>query len=91
MTELMKQQVRELFAQIEDCSDKAIALNAILNRTEFRGISAIMRLMCEYVNTGDMDDFIIHIAEFTRIRRKMQIGNAVPDLLEDAQNQRGVN
>ena len=91
MTELMKRQIRELLNQIEDCSDKSLAMHCITDRSEFRGLSAVMRLMLSLMAKGQMDEFVIHVAEFARDQRKMQIGNAVPDLLEDAQNQRGFN
>ena len=89
MTELMKQQIRELLNQVEDCSDKSLAMHCITDRSEFRGLSAVMRLMLNLMSTGKMDDFVIHVAEFTRNQRKR--GSAHADLLRDIQNTRGVN
>ena len=89
MTELMKRQIRELLNQVEDCSDKSLAMHYVSNRTEFRGLSAVMRLMLNLMTTGQMDDFVIHVAEFTRNQRKR--GSAHADLLRDIQNTRGFN
>jgi hypothetical protein len=45
--------------------------------------------MVSLMATGQMDDFVIHVAEFTRNQRKR--GSAHADLLRDIQNTRGVN
>ena len=89
MTELMKRQIRELLNQIEDCSDKSLAMHCITDRSEFRGLSAVMRLMLSLMAKGQMDDFVIHVAEFARDQRKR--GSATADLLKDIQNTRGFN
>jgi|GEM_PF-4830915 hypothetical protein len=89
MTELMKRQIRELLNQVEDCSDKSLAMHYVTDRSEFRGLSAVMRLMLNLMTTGQMDDFVIHVAEFTRNQRKR--GSATADLLRDIQNTRGFN
>ena len=89
MNDLMKRQIRELLNQIEDCSDKSLAMHCITDRSEFRGLSAVMRLMLSLMATGQMDDFVIHVAEFTRDQRKR--GSATADLIKDIQNTRGFN
>ena len=89
MTELMKRQIRELLNQVEDCSDKSLAMHYVSDRSEFRGLSAVMRLMLNLMTTGQMDEFVIHVAEFTRNQRKR--GSAHADLLRDIQNTRGFN
>jgi hypothetical protein len=89
MTELMKRQIRELLNQIEDCSDKSLAMHCITDRSEFRGLSAVMRLMLSLMAKGQMDEFVIHVAEFARDQRKR--GSATADLLKDIQNTRGFN
>jgi len=89
MTELMKRQIRELLNQVEDCSDKSLAMHYVSDRSEFRGLSAVMRLMLNLMTNGQMDDFVIHVAEFTRNQRKR--GSAHADLLQDIQNTRGFN
>ena len=89
MTELMKRQIRELLNQIEDCSDKSLAMHYVTDQSEFRGLSVIMRLMLNLMAKGQMDDFVIHVAEFTRNQRKR--GSATADLLKDIQNTRGFN
>ena len=89
MTELMKRQIRELLNQVEDCSDKSLAMHYVSDRSEFRGLSAVMRLMLNLMTTGQMDEFVIHVAEFTRNQRKR--GSAHADLLQDIQNTRGFN
>ena len=89
MTELMKRQIRELLNQVEDCSDKSLAMHYVSDRSEFRGLSAVMRLMLNLMTNGQMDDFVIHVAEFTRNQRKR--GSAHADLLRDIQNTRGFN
>ena len=89
MTELMKQQIRELLNQVEDCSDKSLSMHYITDRSEFRGLSAILRLSLSLIAKGQMDDFVIHVAEFTRNQRKR--GSAHADLLRDIQNTRGFN
>ncbi len=89
MTELMKRQIRELLNQVEDCSDKSLSMHYITDRSEFRGLSAILRLSLSLMAKGQMDDFVIHVAEFTRNQRKR--GSAHADLLRDIQNTRGFN
>ena len=89
MTELMKQQIRELLNQVEDCSDKSLSMHYVTDRSEFRGLSAILRLSLSLIAKGQMDDFVIHVAEFTRNQRKR--GSAHADLLRDIQNTRGFN
>ena len=89
MTELMKRQIRELLNQIEDCSDKSLAMHCITDQSEFRGLSVIMRLMLSLMAKGQMDEFVIHVAEFARDQRKR--GSATADLLKDIQNTRGFN
>jgi len=89
MTELMKRQIRELLNQVEDCSDKSLSMHYVTDQSEFRGLSAVMRLMLSLMATGQMDDFVIHVAEFTRSQRKR--GSAIPDLLKDIQYTRGFN
>ena len=89
MTELMKRQIRELLNQIEDCSDKSLAMHCITDRSEFRGLSVVMRLMLSLMAKGQMDEFVIHVAEFARDQRKR--GSATADLLKDIQNTRGFN
>jgi hypothetical protein len=89
MNDLMKRQIRELLNQIEDCSDKSLAMHCITNRIEFRGLSAVMRLMLSLMAKGQMDEFVIHVAEFARNQRKAT--DAVTDLIKDIQNNRGVN
>ena len=89
MTELMKRQIRELLNQVEDCSDKSLSMHYITDRSEFRGLSAILRLSLSLIAKGQMDDFVIHVAEFTRNQRKR--GSAHADLLRDIQNTRGFN
>ena len=89
MTELMKRQIRELLNQVEDCSDKSLAMHYVTDQSGFRGLSAVMRLMLNLMTNGQMDDFVIHVAEFTRNQRKR--GSAHADLLQDIQNTRGFN
>ena len=89
MTELMKRQIRELLNQVEDCSDKSLSMHYVTDRSEFRGLSAILRLSLSLIAKGQMDDFVIHVAEFTRNQRKR--GSAHADLLRDIQNTRGFN
>ncbi len=89
MTELMKRQIRELLNQVEDCSDKSLSMHYVTDRSEFRGLSAILRLSLSLMAKGQMDDFVIHVAEFTRNQRKR--GSAHADLLRDIQNTRGFN
>ena len=89
MTDLMKRQIRELLNQIEDCSDKSLAMHYITDLSEFRGLSAMMRLMLSLLAKGQMDEFVIHVAEFARDQRKR--GSATADLLKDIQNTRGFN
>ena len=89
MNDLMKRQIRELLNQIEDCSDKSLAMHCITDRSEFRGLSAVMRLMLSLMAKGQMDEFVIHVAEFARDQRKR--GSATADLLKDIQNTRGFN
>ena len=89
MNDLMKRQIRELLNQIEDCSDKSLAMHCITNRIEFRGLSAVMRLMLSLMAKGQMDEFVIHVAEFARDQRKAT--DAVTDLIKDIQNTRGFN
>ena len=89
MTELMKRQIRELLNQIEDCSDKSLAMHCITDLSEFRGLSVMMRLMLSLMAKGQMDEFVIHVAEFARDQRKAT--DAVTDLIKDIQNNRGLN
>ncbi len=89
MTELMKRQIRELLNQVEDCSDKSLSMHYVTDRSEFRGLSAILRLSLSLMAKGQMDDFVIYVAEFTRNQRKR--GSAHADLLRDIQNTRGFN
>jgi hypothetical protein len=52
-------------------------------------LSVIMRLMLSLMAKGQMDEFVIHVAEFARDQRKR--GSATADLLKDIQNTRGFN
>ena len=70
MNDLMKRQIRELLNQIEDCSDKSLAMHCITDLSEFRGLSVMMRLMLSLMAKGQMDEFVIHVAEFARDQRK---------------------
>lgn len=84
-----RERIEEFFANIDELSNDGNTLFMLTDNMDFMAMSVLIKMLQGAMLAGDLPDLTETMARFAM--RKDTEGDAVTDLVEQTQNERGVN
>lgn len=82
--------IREFFNQFDDTANRASTLNILTGEMDFMAMDVLMRMLMSAMLKGDLPQLTEHMAKFAQAKFNLN-EDAIQSLIDDTQNQRGVN
>ena len=82
--------IREFFNQFDDVANRASTLNILTGEMDFMAMDVLMRMLMSAMLKGDLPELTEYMAKFAKEKFNLN-EDAIQSLIDDTQNQRGVN
>ena len=82
--------IREFFNEFDEVASRASTLNILTGETDFAAMDVLMRMLMTAMLKGDLPSLTEYMAKFAQAKFNLN-GDAISDLINQTQNQRGVN
>ena len=83
--------IREFFNQFDDVAKQASTLNILTGEMDFMAMDVLMRMLMSAMLKGDLPELTEYMADFAVRNSNRGKQDAIDDLIDATQNQRGVN